>query len=38
MRSLFKKWIKSEERRAFRVPDGQRVYAVGDIHGRLDLF
>ena len=20
------------------VPDGQRVYAVGDIHGRLDLF
>jgi serine/threonine protein phosphatase 1 len=38
MRSLFKKWIKSEERRVFRVPDGQRVYAVGDIHGRLDLF
>lgn len=22
----------------FRVPDGQRVYAVGDIHGRLGLF
>jgi serine/threonine protein phosphatase 1 len=21
-----------------RMPDGQRVYAVGDIHGRLDLF
>ena len=21
-----------------RLPDGQRVYAVGDIHGRLDLF
>ena len=20
-----------------RVPDGMRVYAVGDIHGRLDL-
>lgn len=23
--------------RVSRVPDGQRVYAVGDIHGRLDL-
>lgn len=21
-----------------RVPDGERVYAIGDIHGRLDLF
>ncbi len=21
-----------------RVPDGKRVYAVGDVHGRLDLF
>jgi serine/threonine protein phosphatase 1 len=21
-----------------RLPDGQRVYAIGDIHGRLDLF
>ena len=21
-----------------RIPDGQRVYAIGDIHGRLDLF
>jgi len=20
-----------------RVPDGRRVYAIGDIHGRLDL-
>lgn len=23
--------------RTFRVPQGQRVYAVGDIHGRLDM-
>jgi serine/threonine protein phosphatase 1 len=23
---------------AVRVPDGQRIYAIGDIHGRLDLF
>lgn len=23
--------------RGARVPDGQRVYAVGDVHGRLDL-
>lgn len=23
---------------AARIPDGQRVYAIGDIHGRLDLF
>ncbi len=22
----------------FRIPDGQRVYAIGDIHGRDDLF
>jgi serine/threonine protein phosphatase 1 len=22
---------------AYRVPDGERVYAIGDIHGRLDL-
>lgn len=38
MRNLFKKWFKPDERREQRVPDGQRVYAVGDVHGRLDLF
>jgi len=26
------------ERRSAAVPAGQRVYAVGDVHGRLDLF
>lgn len=25
-------------RRGFSVPEGQRVYAIGDIHGRDDLF
>lgn len=29
---------RSDERRmAARIPDGQRVYAIGDIHGRSDL-
>ena len=23
--------------RAHRVPDGERIYAIGDVHGRLDL-
>lgn len=27
-----------ETRGSFRVPEGQRVYAIGDIHGRDDLF
>ena len=27
----------SSDSRTARVPDGHRVYAVGDIHGRLDL-
>jgi len=26
------------ERRSAAIPAGQRVYAVGDVHGRLDLF
>src|SRR5690242_3177470 len=28
---------KQSTRRKPRVPDGVRVYAVGDIHGRIDL-
>ena len=28
----------SSARGGFSVPDGQRVYAIGDIHGRDDLF
>jgi serine/threonine protein phosphatase 1 len=36
LRSL-RKLVPSRPPPAHRVPDGQRVYAVGDIHGRLDL-
>ncbi|TIX51270.1 metallophosphoesterase family protein [Alteraurantiacibacter aquimixticola] len=35
IRSLFR---EVEEEDLPKVPPGQRVYAVGDIHGRLDLF
>jgi serine/threonine protein phosphatase 1 len=28
---------RRSEQRAFRAPEGARVYAVGDIHGRVDL-
>lgn len=31
------KWVKPKSPPSRRVPDGLRVYAVGDIHGRLDL-
>ncbi|MDQ8757212.1 metallophosphoesterase family protein [Sphingosinicella sp. LHD-64] len=30
-------FVANRRTRAYRVPDGRRVYAVGDIHGRLDL-
>ena len=30
-------WIKAKEAMAPRAPDGWRGYAVGDIHGRVDL-
>lgn len=33
LRSMF-----ARPRPVHRVPDGRRVYAIGDIHGRLDLF
>jgi serine/threonine protein phosphatase 1 len=29
---------KKESRATLRVPEGQRIYAIGDIHGRDDLF
>lgn len=29
---------RTDTRRAPSIPSGERVYAVGDIHGRLDLF
>lgn len=36
--SLFKKRPKSEAARSdSAIPDGQRIYAIGDVHGRLDL-
>jgi serine/threonine protein phosphatase 1 len=39
MRGLYyKRAAQAAEPAAAAVPAGQRVYAVGDIHGRLDLF
>jgi hypothetical protein len=31
------KLIKGDKRGPARVPEGVRVYTVGDIHGRVDL-
>jgi serine/threonine protein phosphatase 1 len=36
MRSLFN-FVSRSRPRGFAVPEGIRVYAIGDIHGRLDL-
>jgi serine/threonine protein phosphatase 1 len=36
MRSLFN-FVSRGRPRGFAVPEGARVYAIGDIHGRLDL-
>lgn len=36
--SLRKIFAKPEPAPTASVPDGQRIYAVGDVHGRLDLF
>ena len=36
VRSLFK-FVSRPQPRACAVPDGRRIYAIGDIHGRLDL-
>ena len=33
----FARMFSSEKRRAPSLPEGLRVYAIGDIHGRLDL-
>ena len=33
-----KRLLRRDEAAMRRVPDGMRVYAVGDVHGRLDLF
>lgn len=37
---IFSNWLRflvGQERKAPRVPDGCCVYAVGDVHGRIDL-
>ncbi len=34
---LFQKFKNQPQNRAFRIPEGWRVYAIGDIHGRDDL-
>jgi serine/threonine protein phosphatase 1 len=31
------KFVRSRASRGYLVPDGERIYAIGDIHGRLDL-
>lgn len=39
MYTRLKRWTQRRKAdAAARVPDGMRVYAIGDIHGRLDLF
>jgi len=39
MASVFKSWFTSKAvAQSYRVPEGERIYAIGDIHGRLDLF
>ncbi|WP_019517885.1 metallophosphoesterase [Sphingomonas sp. Mn802worker] len=37
IRSLFRKAANFTARRSYIGPPGKRLYAVGDIHGRLDL-
>lgn len=35
----FKQWLNRKLKNNFyKLPPGERIYAVGDIHGRLDLF
>lgn len=38
LRKLFRSKPAEPERAPARIPAGQRVYVIGDIHGRLDLF
>ena len=38
MNALFRQLLRKPPRSAYTVPPGERVYAIGDIHGRLDLF
>ncbi|MEM7620104.1 MAG: metallophosphoesterase family protein [Pseudomonadota bacterium] len=34
---MFGLFSKKQNNKAFAIPEGQRVYTIGDIHGRLDL-
>lgn len=35
----FKHWFnRNAQKQTYELPHGERIYAVGDIHGRLDLF
>ncbi len=36
LKRLFKSFSETAPR-GFRAPEGERIYAIGDIHGRLDL-
>jgi serine/threonine protein phosphatase 1 len=37
LKKFFRPMLAPRERMAFRTPEGMRLYAVGDVHGRLDL-
>jgi serine/threonine protein phosphatase 1 len=34
---MFRRWLSRAELPSAAVPDGRAIYAIGDIHGRLDL-
>lgn len=36
--SKLTRWARRKRPEYPRIPEGQRIYAIGDIHGRLDLF
>ena len=39
MISTLRQMLRARDRRPIAaIPPGERVYAIGDIHGRLDLF
>lgn len=35
---VFKRLFSRPEQRSYALPEARRIYAIGDIHGRLDLF
>ena len=39
MKKFIKQWLGEKERHAVKpsLPNGQRVYCIGDIHGQLSL-